>query len=225
MPAPCYYHPDTPSTAQCVQCGMPICPLDTEMVAGKAVCKNCVAAVRARVEREMASHPAPAPAGNAGYGNASPAPQGQPWNAPGDYSAPVSAVEPGRVAMGIGVAFVIGLIAAIVIEKISMVSPIMIAYVYVLMGYGIGYGLHRLTGEGGPKMAGIAVGIMVVCLVISHLLLVHDILDKFFVGADAARRPAFGDAIMPVLSGLSFMHWVLILIGLSACFRGVNQQQ
>jgi hypothetical protein len=57
MPAPCYYHPGTDSTGVCAQCGMPICALDTEMVAGKPVCKNCVAAVRARVEREMPRAP------------------------------------------------------------------------------------------------------------------------------------------------------------------------
>lgn len=211
MPVPCFYHPDTPSTATCAQCGMPICALDTEVVAGKMVCKNCVQAVRARVERELLSAPAPA--------------HGEAMQEKGYYVAPTTAADPGKLALGIAVSLVIGLVSAIAIEKILFSTGVGLSLLYIFMGYGIGYGLHKLTGEGGPKMAAIAVGIMLVSLLVSHVILVQDMINREYIDQGGGIRIPLGAVFVPVLRHLGIMHWVLIAIGLYSCFQGMMRRQ
>ena len=51
--ATCFYHPDQVASTACAQCAVPLCPACTETVAGKSVCRRCVAAIRARVASQI----------------------------------------------------------------------------------------------------------------------------------------------------------------------------
>ncbi len=229
MPSPCYYHPDAPATGNCVQCGVPICDACTDRINQKPVCKNCVAVVRARVERELASAPAgyAAPAvggqtqinhGSYGVGNA-------PTSGLPGYGAVPDSQDKSKLVLGIVVASLIGIVAAIAIEKITVYAHFGLSLFYIFMGYGIGWGLHRLTGRGGAGMAALAVGIMVGCLLLSHVIWAQDLLTASRSGPDGDPSLTLGDAFSFVMSNAGFMHWVLIAIGLYACFQGMMRRQ
>lgn len=226
MPDPCYYHPDTTATGNCVQCGVPICDACTDRINQKPVCKNCVAAVRARLEREMA-----APAGAYAAPSDAPGPQAQSWPPPATnpaYGAPSAALaplDPTKLTMGIVVALVIGIVGCIALEKLLLYAHFGLSYLYILVGYGIGWGLHRMTGRGGTMLAAMAVGVFVVSLIVEHLVYAGDVLQMLHTGADADPSATFGEAFKLVLTQSGIMHWVVILIGLYACYRGVMRRQ
>lgn len=93
------------------------------------------------------------------------------------------------------------------------------------MGYGIGWGIHRMTGRGGTGLALAAVGVMAVALFVGQLFYAQDILN---VVRDAGRADAsatFLDALPVSVTHLGPMHWVCMAFGLLACYRGVEQQQ
>ena len=230
MPSPCYYHPDAPATGNCVQCGVPICDACTDRINQKPVCKNCVAVVRARVERELASAPT---------GYAPPAVGGQTQINHGSYgignapaagltsypATPTAAPNAGKVAIGIVVALIIGVIGCIAVEKFELFAPLSLSLLYVLVGYAIGWGLHKITGSGGMKMAVIAVCVMFVSLVVSHLVLVQDELSQAIADHKVGTDLTFNDALVPVLSSQGFVHWLFVAFGLYACFKGMMRRQ
>jgi hypothetical protein len=123
------------------------------------------------------------------------------------------------------IALGIGIISAVAIEKIEVIGHFGLSLLHIFMGYGIGWGLHRLTRRGGPKMAAIALGIMLVSLVVSHLVMVQDILTQVRSGPDGDVGLTYAQAIGPVLGSLGFMHWLLIAIGLYSCFQGMMRRQ
>jgi hypothetical protein len=227
MASPCYYHPDTIASATCVQCGLPICANCTDRVGEKTVCQKCVKAVKTRLEAQMAAAPAGAygsPAVTPGYGGPTPAYGGPSYGGRAVAMAP-DRIAPGTLILGIVVAALISIVGAIIVEKILFLSGYGIAYLYIGIGYGIGFGLHKVVGRGGMGMALLAVGIMVFGLLIGQLVFTADELGKL-----QADDPTFATAttaqLFPyLLTHMSPMHWICVVIGLFACFRGMNSQQ
>lgn len=219
MVSPCYNHVSVSSSASCVQCGMPFCKDCLEAVAGRPVCKRCLPAMRASVEQQMTSAPPPT-----SYA----APSGAyPGYAPQTAAMAVPDAGAGGKAllMGIGLSLVIGIVGAIAIEKILVFSGYGLALLYVVLGYGIGWGLHRMMGRGGSDLGLIAIGVMVASLGVSHLIYAQDILNKVAETGHLRVGLTVFDVFPAVMKSLSFMHWVLIAIGLFSCYRGVEARQ
>lgn len=92
------------------------------------------------------------------------------------------------------------------------------------MGYGIGWGIHRVTGRGGAGIALLAVGLMVACLGVSHLVWTQDVLNQARAAGNADAGVTFMDALPVATAALGLMHWVCMGFGVLACYRGVESQ-
>lgn len=219
MVSPCYNHASVSSSASCVQCGMPFCKDCLEAVAGRPVCKRCLPAMRASVEQQMASAPPPP-----SYA----APQGTyPGYAPQTAAMTVPDGGAGGKALliGIGLSLLIGIIGAIAIEKILFYTGFGLSLLYIVLGYGIGWGLHRIMGRGGSGLALIAVGVMVASLGVSHVVYAQDLLNKVAATENLRAGVTVFDVFPALMQSLGIMHWVLIAIGLFSCYRGVEARQ
>ena len=222
MPGPCYYHPLAASAGSCIQCGLPACADCLERVGDRTVCRGCASAFKARLAQQA---PTFAPGAPPAYG----------MPPPSVYSAPAPAYSAASVGMnpsdkkelwiGIVLALVIGIIGAVIIEKILFYAHFGLSLLYIGMGYGIGWGIHRATGRGGPGLALLAVGIMITCLGVSHVVLAQDMLNAARASGDADSSVSLLDAFPIAVGHLGFMHWVCILFGVMACYRGVEAQQ
>lgn len=93
------------------------------------------------------------------------------------------------------------------------------------LGYGIGWGIHRVTGRGGPALALVAVTVMTVALCVSHLVWAQDVLNMVRDPGRASDGATLFDAFPIAMAHLGIMHWVCIVFGLLACYRGMEQQQ
>lgn len=224
MASPCYYHPSVSSAGSCLPCGMPICADCTQQIAGRAVCGKCAPSFKARMEQQAASAQASGrQAPYAGY-----APQSMGGAPAPPYSAAAVAREPSDmklVLMGIGLGLVIGIVGAVAIEKILFYAHFGLSLLYVGLGYGIGWGIHRVVGRGGTGMALIAVSVMTVALCVSHLVWAQDILNMVRDAGRASDGATLFDAFPIAMAHLGIMHWVCIVFGLLACYRGMEQQQ
>jgi len=127
--------------------------------------------------------------------------------------------------MGIGLGLVIGIIGAIAIEKILFYAHFGLSLLYVGLGYGIGWGIHRVTGRGGSGLALVAVTVMLVALGVSHLVWAQDILSAARDAGRADPSVTLFDVFPIAMGHLGVLHWVCIAFGLLACYRGMEQQQ
>ena len=191
MASLCYYHPTVSSTGSCIQCGMPVCAACTQQVAGRSVCQKCAPAFKARMEQQAAAAPAAAQGRQAPYAGYRPQPDGgtSGVSSPPAYSGtPVKGERSDmqETLMGIGLGLVIGIIGAVIIEKIYFYGHFGLSLLYVAMGYGIGWGIHRVTGRGGTGLALAAVGVMVAALFVGQLFYAQDVLNMV---RDAGRTP------------------------------------
>lgn len=126
--------------------------------------------------------------------------------------------------LGILLGLAIGIVGGILIEKILFYAHFGLSLLYIAMGYGIGWGIHRVTGRGGPGLAMLAVGLMIACLGVSHLVWTQDVLSEARRLGDADPGVTVLEAFPIAVGHLGFMHWVCIAFGLLACYRGVEQQ-
>ena len=218
MAGPCYYHPDLAAAGTCIQCGMGACPDCMEQIGGRTVCRGCAGSFKERLAQQ-------APVYSAGY-----SPPPSVYGAPPEvsYSGASVGMNPSdkkELWIGIAAALVIGMIGAVIIEKILFFAHFGLSLLYIGMGYGIGWGIHRATGRGGPGLALLAVGIMIACLGVSHLVYAQDMLNAVRAEGGVDPRVTVFDAFPIAISSLGFMHWVCILFGVMACYRGVEAQQ
>jgi hypothetical protein len=241
MAKPCYYHPQSESTGQCINCGMPICAECTEAANVASACARCAPTVRSR----MAAQPAaPAPQGNS-FMQGSPANAYAPTaNTPSAYGqAPIGpdlssaavakANKDERVSLlrGLAVGSVVGIIGCILVLKLLFYSHFGISFLYIAVGYGIGFCICKATGRGGPGLAAAATGIMIVSLLIAHFVYAADFLN--LIRATIADDPDTDIdpnvtvvQIFPLaMSTFRPMHWICLAIGIVACWRGVEQQE
>lgn len=219
MAGPCYYHPDAPAVDTCVQCGMPICQPCRDRVAEKTVCRKCVGAVRARLQQQMAA---------GGPQSAGAAPQnlsGSPaYAASGAQTYAAAKPDSGRLLMAMALALVIAIVGAVITEKILVYAGFGLSLLYVGIGYGVGFVLHRMLGRGGGGLALMACGIMIVGLVVGELFYVQDMISLASAKAGSGGSITFAEAFPIAMSTHGIMHWVCILFGLMGCYRGVAQQ-
>ena len=194
MASPCYYHPAASSSGSASSA---VC-LSARIVPsrlGESRLQEVRPASKARMEQQMAVAPAASqgrPAPYAGY--APPAYGGAPGAAapPAYGRAAVSQRSDFKeVLMGIGLGLVIGIIGAVIIEKILFFAHFGLSLLYVAMGYGIGWGIHRVTGRGGTGLALAAVGVMAVALFVGQLFYAQDVLNMVRDAGTRMLRPRF----------------------------------
>ena len=203
---------------------MPACIDCLEQVGGRSVCGGCAGPFKERLAQQAPPPP---------YASAAPSysPGASPYAygaSPAPYAGTAVGTNPSdrkELLIGIVLALVIGIIAAVIIEKILFYGHFGLSLLYVGMGYGIGWGIHRATGRGGPGLALLAVGIMIACLGVSHLVWAQDVLNAVRDAGNADPSANLFDAFPIAMSSLGIMHWVCIAFGLMACYRGVEQQQ
>lgn len=236
MSNPCYYHPDTQARSSCVQCGLPICDMCTDRINERTFCHKCVKAVRERMEKQMASPglgaaSGPSPSGYAAGGYSAPTATGSAWPpAPAQayggsrFVAAAQPLDASKMILGIVAALLIGIVGAIVVEKIYFYVGFSLSLLYILIGYGIGYGLCMVTRRGGMGMALLAVGIMVISLLIGQLVLTSDALNKMRVGSPELAGVTTAAVFPLLLSHMGFMYWICIAFGLYSCFKSVARQ-
>ncbi|HEY3333324.1 MAG TPA: B-box zinc finger protein [Capsulimonadaceae bacterium] len=222
----CFYHDTAPASGTCVQCGLPICAACTTSVGVKTACPSCLPAVKARVEQAQ-----PVAAG------AAPSPQTWSPDPPQIYQPGAPAVEApsyksgvdssfvGQTAAGLGLGLVLGIICSIIVFKLLFFAHFGLSYLYVVIGYGVGFGIHKVTGRGGTALGIMGVLVMVVSLFAGHLSYAADVLNA--ARAEDASIPASltaFDVFRETLGSFGFMHWVCVAIGLGACYRAIEAQ-
>ena len=225
MAGPCYYHPEIAAAGTCIQCGMGACTDCLQQIGGRSVCAGCSSAFKARLAQQAPVYGASPPPYSAGY-SAPPSIYSAPPEV--SYSGTAVGMNPSdkkELWIGILLALVIGIIGAVIIEKILFYAHFGLSLLYIGMGYGIGWGIHRATGRGGPGLALLAVGIMLTCLGVSHLVFAQDMLNAARADGGVDPRVTVFDVFPIAVGGLGFMHWVCILFGVMACYRGVEAQQ
>ena len=216
MSNPCYYHPATAAAGTCVQCGTPVCTDCHQTVGDKSSCPRCFDTLKARFAQLAPAVPV--------YGAQSVNPYaGSP--APTIYGGGEEKSGAGKMLAGLALGLVIGIAGAVIIEKILFYGHFGLSLLYIGLGYGIGWGMHRIIGRGGPGPALAAVAVMVASLCVSHLVWTPDVLTIALANGNADPGSTLADAFPVAMAHLGIMHWVLIVFGLLACYRGVEQQQ
>jgi hypothetical protein len=211
MASPCFYHPGVTAAALCIQCGTPGCPDCLEAVGGKMACRRCSPALKSRLAAQpvpQAQPPVYNP--NAGLNYAS---------SPADYvnATPQEKLSAAMLLKGAAIAAVVGILGAIGIEKILFYSHFGFAFLYLMLGFAVGISVRSCTGRGGVGVALTAGTIMLVCLGVSHLVYVQDILSAARASGDADPGVTFADALPVALGHLSFIHWMFVLGSLGSC--------
>lgn len=222
---PCYYHPEIAASGNCIQCGLPICGTCTDRINDRAVCHKCVKSVRDRLEKQMAvAGTGPALVGQgaamnttSAFGGASQAAVSNP------YMARASAVqaeplEASHLVLGIVAAMLIGIVGAVILEKIYFYAHFGLSLLYILVGYGVAFGLYMFTKRGGVGMGALAAAIMVAGLLAGQLVLTSDIVNMAHSESSKAGGITTSMMFPILLAHMGTMHWVCIAIGLYFCF-------
>jgi len=143
-------------------------------------------------------------------------PQGQ-----AAYNTP-SQSDPVRFMMGILLSSAIGIVGCILIMKILFYSLFGLSYLYILVGYGIGWGMWAMNGKGGAKTLIATCLIYILSLAIAHLVYAGDLLAKEQAIGRAMSLTA-ADAFWPVVQRMSFMHWICVLIGFGSLWKAESR--
>lgn len=218
MASPCFYHPDVTAAAVCIQCGTPGCPECLEAVGGKMACRRCSPTLKSRLAAQPSLPPArPAYNPNAGLNYAS---------SPADFvdTTPRAALTSGMMLKGIALAGVVGTLGAVGIEKILFYSHFGFAFLYVVLGFAVAMSLRAFTGRGGQTMALTAVGVLIVCLGISHALYAQDLLSAARAAGDVGAEVTFADAFSTAMGQFKFIHWILVAGSVFACLTTANRE-
>ena len=231
MPAACFYHPDRPAAFQCAQCGMPICQEDTDRVGEKTVCVRCVQAVRDRLEKQMSAAPAgaygtppPSPGSQAGgYGGPTPMGGGQSY-AGNAYPSTRGTPAPVQWLVGIGLGLVIGIVGAIAVEKFEFSTHLSLSLLYVLVGYGVGWGVLKGVGQGGTPVAVTGAVIYLLSVIAAPVAEAQDYLNKVRAEDPSAAGVTAVQILPAVLSHEGFMFWIFVAFGAYGCFRYVMRR-
>lgn len=195
----CVNHADRPATTRCNHCQSPLCAACTFIFQGKEVCATDNAALRSGT----ATAPAPMPAyAQSSFAPASPSPSSM-ANAVGAYVPPpqlAATLAPGQggltfggVFAGIGLGFVIGLVATIAWIAIIAAIHFNIGYFAAGIGWAIGWGVVTGCKQGGTVPA-----------------IISGVLSLLFIG--------IGSVI--VYNGMpSIIGWVILVIGVYGGFK------
>ena len=217
MSVPCSNHAETASVGACVNCGRTYCHECIRQVGPELACLPCAPVVAARQAQGPAVQQAPPGFGD--YG-----PQGQPWaQSPQQVPYPVQqapvARSPGNFLLGVLLASVIGIVGSILVLKFEFYAGVSLAFLYILVGYGIGWGMWALNGKGGAKsMVSIAI-IYVVSVAIGNLSFAADELAKWHAAGQLLPGVTVFDVFIADIQNLGIMGWAIIAIGLFASLR------
>jgi len=218
----CFYHPDSNASAACVQCGVPLCAHCANPVGEKAACPSCYSAVQSRVQQTAvseASAPSQSPVWSSGPALASPLTSSATQET---YKRGVDSSFVAQTAGGLALGLVFGIIAAIVVFKVLFYAHFGISYLYIAIGYGIGFGIHKITHRGGPLLAMLGVAIMIVSLLVGHLSYAADLLQAAKAHGEVPPGVTVFDIYGDTLKSFGFMHWICVVIGVGACYRAIN---
>ncbi|BDI32545.1 hypothetical protein CCAX7_45960 [Capsulimonas corticalis] len=236
MSQACYYHPARGIVSTCVECGIPLCVECTHRIDGSAACNQCAPTVQTNLQNA----PLAAPYGAAPlstnafaattYEPAGAAPQPYvPFYAPESSAGAINGaqsrmVSPGSVPLGLLFGAFIGLVGSILVLKILFYAHHGLSWLYIAVGYGIAYGITSVTRRGGVGLSLAAVGIMIFSLLVAHFVYAGDLLNE-------ARTQGVADPAMTVLDALPIamrafqpQHWICVVVGLAACWRGAQQK-
>jgi hypothetical protein len=121
---------------------------------------------------------------------------------------------------GLLLASVVGIIGSILVLKLLFYAHFGLSYLYILVGYGIGWGMWACYGNGGAKTMVATMSIYVVSLFIAHLVYVNDIMSS--MQADYAGVTLM-QAFVPIVSSMSILHWICIAGGFVACWKAESR--
>ena len=173
--ATCFYHPGQVASTACAQCSAPLCAACTETVAGKSVCRRCVAAIRARVASQI-NPTAPSPGSVA--------------------VAPVTGVSATGLLLGGVYGALIGIAGAFVLAKIEFYTNFQIGLLNSLVGFGVGFGVLL-----GCKRGGLAPAVMGGVLAFFAMMLS----EYFYFGDEAVPGVTFVDHLSHMTMGWLFV--------------------
>ncbi len=222
----CVNHGERPSAGNCTECRQPICFGCQMMVAGKSVCQNCVAAIRARVSGEINTSGAEVMAPPAPYsysaGTTGSAYAYQPVVSTvaeiEDLHAPPSALG---LLTGSGLGLLAGVICAFLYSKFIFATHFNIAYIAIGVGVVIGYAVVF-----GSKRGGFIPGITAGAISVFSLLLTRFMLLNEYASSEAGQTiflPMNSETISLAVQTLSPFGWIITLIGVAAGFGTANK--
>ena len=220
MPNPCYYHPAVAAAGTCVQCGAPGCGESLTQIGDKLACRRCAAAVQGKLGMEPIPPPSVRPLG--------PAKDERRLAASGtrNYMAqmPEDTLTPSKFVMGIALAFVVGVLGAVGVEKVMFYSGHGIALLYVVLGFMVSASLWAFTRRGGQALALTATGVLLVCLAVNHLVYAQDVLNQLRASGDLGPGVTLIDVLPVALGNLKFAHWLFVLGSVITCLVTANQE-
>jgi hypothetical protein len=234
----CAYHPDKAAVSACSECTAPLCRECETLIKGKPVCQRCIANIRAKVGAELGAQGVPPPPGSSYPPPASPYPQqpgayspqpssyppqqGAPYGqapVPGGtvYRAPSPVIEepanPGKLALGVVAGLVVGIVGAIILEKIHIYAHFGLSILYIFVAIGIAGALTKVSEQSSPLISVLSVAVYFVSMLVSHYVYALDL-----VAAEAPGLPMSMDIFVASLKIFSPMHWIIIAIGAYSAF-------
>jgi hypothetical protein len=208
--APCFNHSRADAVGVCINCGMTFCNDCLRQVGQEVACVKCAPAVARQMQMGVQSA-SQLPRPNLAY-----APTAQ------DTSSSQSHSNPVQFMMGLLLSGVIGIVGCILIMKIYFYTGFGLSYLYILVGYGIGWGMWAINGKGGAKTFVATALIYVISIAIAHLVFAGDVLAKEQAVGRAESLTA-AEAFLPVIQQLTILHWICVLIGFGSIWKAESR--
>jgi hypothetical protein len=133
-------------------------------------------------------------------------------------------IPAGRLAAGLTLGLVAGVIMSLIVMKIAFYAHLNLSLLYVGIGYGVGFAIYKVTGQGGAGLAFGGSALMALGLLIGHLVYASDVLGAYRQELGLSDSATIFSAFGPLMATLSLRHWMCVAIGLGACFRAIEAQ-
>ena len=201
-------------TPTCAECGRPFDPTGSETIAGKTVCKPCLAAIRARVAADLAANQraVPTPADYDVYT----APSGRSRRAKGKWSGNSGEGTLSDLLMGIALGCAVGMAGAFIYDKFVFYTHIQFGLISSFIGFAVGITVVAGGRRSGLLPAVLGGGITFICMVLSYLLLANDQLEAANKNVQIPFDPS---GFLFTVTHLEVMDWVFIAIGVYAAVQ------
>lgn len=185
----CAYHSERAAVDRCANCGASVCAECRTEAAGQSICRRCDEAIRARIASELDSstsssgNPASATAAAAaaplteaaegfptGPVSNTPPPVGSAASAPPGYAVAPAPLTAGRIALGIALGLIVGLVSLVVWVLLVHAIPFNLSLFAIAMGWLIGFAVVKGCGQGGTVPAAIG-GVLSLLFIVPGSLL------------------------------------------------------
>jgi hypothetical protein len=110
--------------------------------------------------------------------------------------------------LGVVASLVVGIVGAIILEKIYVNAHFGLSLLYIFVAIGIAGALTKISEQSSPLISVLSVAVYLVSMLVSHYVFALDA-----IAAEAPGIPMSMDIFMAALKSFSPMHWVLIAIG------------